>query len=148
MGSDWKRVNFDATILLLAYVIGRVFLVTSCILIGKDPDAGKDWRQKEKGTTEDEMVGWVETSPPISHQTAVPKAQMTKTSNFDSWNRMKYRCPFSREPHLHSPLNCVWAIANWKNRKRYPWCILTWKLWPRPFTRQERLCCDLKGDPA
>ena len=27
-------------------------------LIWKDPDAGKDWRQEEKGTTEDEMVGW------------------------------------------------------------------------------------------
>ena len=27
-------------------------------LIGKDPDAGKDWRQAEKGTTEDEVVGW------------------------------------------------------------------------------------------
>ena len=27
-------------------------------LIGKDLDAGKDWRQEEKGTTEDEMVGW------------------------------------------------------------------------------------------
>ena len=27
-------------------------------LIGKDPDAGKDWRQEEKGTREDEMVGW------------------------------------------------------------------------------------------
>ena len=27
-------------------------------LTGKDPDAGKDWRQKEKGMTEDEMVGW------------------------------------------------------------------------------------------
>ena len=27
-------------------------------LIGKDPDAGKDWRQEEKGTTEDAMVGW------------------------------------------------------------------------------------------
>ena len=26
-------------------------------LIGKDPDAGKDWKQEEKGTTEDEMVG-------------------------------------------------------------------------------------------
>ena len=24
----------------------------------KDPDAGKDWRQEEKGTTEDKMVGW------------------------------------------------------------------------------------------
>ena len=27
-------------------------------LIGKDPDAGKDWRQEEKGMTEDVMVGW------------------------------------------------------------------------------------------
>ena len=27
-------------------------------LIGNDPDAGKDWRQEEKGMTEDEMVGW------------------------------------------------------------------------------------------
>ena len=28
-------------------------------LIGKDPDAGKDWRREEKGMTEDEMVGWL-----------------------------------------------------------------------------------------
>ena len=28
------------------------------LLTGKDPDAGKDQRQEEKGTTEDEMVGW------------------------------------------------------------------------------------------
>ena len=27
-------------------------------LIGKDPDAGRDWRREEKGTTEDEMAGW------------------------------------------------------------------------------------------
>ena len=27
-------------------------------LTRKDTDAGKDWRQEEKGTTEDEMVGW------------------------------------------------------------------------------------------
>ena len=27
-------------------------------LTGKDPDAGKDWRQEEKGATEDEMVRW------------------------------------------------------------------------------------------
>ena len=27
-------------------------------LIWKDPDAGKDWRQEEKGETEDKMVGW------------------------------------------------------------------------------------------
>ena len=27
-------------------------------LIGKDPDAGKDWRQEEKGTTDEGLVGW------------------------------------------------------------------------------------------
>ena len=27
-------------------------------LTRKDPDAGKDWRQEEKGMTEDEMVAW------------------------------------------------------------------------------------------
>ena len=27
-------------------------------LTGKHPDAGKDWGQEEKGTTEDEMIGW------------------------------------------------------------------------------------------
>ena len=27
-------------------------------LIGKDPDAGKDWGQEEKGATKDGMVGW------------------------------------------------------------------------------------------
>ena len=35
-------------------------LATCCkeLTIGKNPDAGKDWRQKEKGMTEDELVGW------------------------------------------------------------------------------------------
>ena len=27
-------------------------------LIGKDSDAGRDWEQEEKGTTEDEVAGW------------------------------------------------------------------------------------------
>ena len=29
----------------------------SCCLIGKDSNAGRDWEQEEKGTTEDEMAG-------------------------------------------------------------------------------------------
>ena len=28
------------------------------LLSGKDPDAGRDWGQEEKGMTEDEMAGW------------------------------------------------------------------------------------------
>ena len=39
-------------------------------LIGKDPDAGKDWRYKEKGMTEDEMVGW-------HHQCSEPELGQT-----------------------------------------------------------------------
>ena len=31
---------------------------TKSCLIGKDPDAGRDWGQEEKGVTEDEMAGW------------------------------------------------------------------------------------------
>jgi len=35
-------------------------------LIGKDPDAGKDWRWEVKGTTEDEMVGCITDSMDMS----------------------------------------------------------------------------------
>ena len=34
--------------------------------IGKYPDAGQDWKQEEKGTTEDEMVGWHKPSMSLS----------------------------------------------------------------------------------
>ena len=35
-------------------------MATSCeeLTIGEDFDAGRDWGQEEKGTTEDEMAGW------------------------------------------------------------------------------------------
>ena len=35
-------------------------------LIGKDSDAGRDWGQEEKGTTEDEMAGWHHYSMDVS----------------------------------------------------------------------------------
>ena len=44
------RTVAEAPIMWLPYV--------KCWLIGKDPDAGKDWRQEEKGTAEGEMAGW------------------------------------------------------------------------------------------
>ena len=31
---------------------------SKCWLVGKDPDAGRDWGQEEKGMTEDEIAGW------------------------------------------------------------------------------------------
>ena len=45
----WKTdAEAEAPILWLPYVKRQ--------LVGKDPDAGKDWRQKEKGAAEEEMV--------------------------------------------------------------------------------------------
>ena len=43
-------------------------MATSCeeLTIGKDPDAGKDRKQEEKGTTEDKMVGWHHDSTDMS----------------------------------------------------------------------------------
>ena len=35
-------------------------------LTGKDSDAGRDWGQEEKGTTEDEMAGWHHESKDVS----------------------------------------------------------------------------------
>ena len=37
-----------------------------CWLIGKDSDAGRDWGQEEKGTTENEMAGWHTDSMDVS----------------------------------------------------------------------------------
>ena len=46
------RTDAAAETLILWPPNGRNYLT------GKDPDTGKDWRREEKGTTEDEMVGW------------------------------------------------------------------------------------------
>ena len=39
-------------------VHSKAFPDAKSSLIGKDSDAGRDWGQEEKGTTEDEMAGW------------------------------------------------------------------------------------------
>ena len=47
------RTDFEAETLILWPPHVKVVW-----LIRKDPVAGRDWGQEEKGTTEDEMVGW------------------------------------------------------------------------------------------
>ena len=46
------RTDAEAEASVLSQPDGKIWLIR------KDPDAGKDWRQEEKETTEDEMVGW------------------------------------------------------------------------------------------
>ena len=70
-------------------------------LIGKDPDAGKDWRREEKGTTEDEMVEW-------QHQLNGHEFEQTLEVRDGQWNLV---C-CSSWGHKGSE----WL--NWKNSKR------------------------------
>ena len=98
-------------------------------LIGKDPDAGKDWRW-EKGTTEDEMVGWnhwldghefeqackicwlyLEIYPESSHFSLRPqwfsRYQTTAVSKLayysSSWWFPLFSCPFYQPHHSGIP---------------------------------------------
>ena len=50
----WQRVRHDWA----TELNWKTWKSLSSWLIGRDPDAGKDWRQEEKGMTEDEIVVW------------------------------------------------------------------------------------------
>ena len=59
--SIWKEINPEYSLegLMLKLKLPIVWPPhAKSWLTGKDPDAGKDWRQKEKEAAEDELVGW------------------------------------------------------------------------------------------
>ena len=51
------RTDAEAEAPILWHFVIWFFDVKNC-LTEKDPDAGRDWGQKEKGMAEDEMAGW------------------------------------------------------------------------------------------
>ena len=53
-----KKINPEYSLEGLMLKLQAGHLMWRADIFGKDADAGKDWRQEEKGTTEDEMVGW------------------------------------------------------------------------------------------
>ena len=76
-------------------------------LIGKDPDAGKDWRQ-EKGLTEDEMAGWHQWLDGHEFEQA-----WKLVMNREAWCAAVHRVTKSR--------TCLsdWTELNWKWRKKH-----------------------------
>ena len=52
------RTDAEAETSILWLPDAKNWLTRLIRVTGKDPDAGKDWRQEEKGMTEDEIVGW------------------------------------------------------------------------------------------
>ena len=59
--NDGQKVQtFCFKIKISTMMYNMIKIINSVVswLIGKDSDAGRDWGQEEKGTTEDEMAGW------------------------------------------------------------------------------------------
>ena len=89
-------------------------------LIGKSPDAGKDWRWEEKGMTEDEMVGWhhwlngheFEQAPVVGDgQGSLARCSpwVTKSQTWLSdWTKLVTGC------RLHFCLKEGWTWKNWR----------------------------------
>ena len=94
-------------------------------LIRKDPDAGKDWRQEEKETTEDEMVGW-------HHRLNRHEFEQTQE---DSKGQGSLVCC---SPWGHKELDTTeWLNKNdmewWKDSssmKHFPFVLKNFCLWP------------------
>ena len=58
-GCSLERLMLKLKLQYSAHLMRRADSLEKTLLIGKDPDAGRDWGQEEKGTTEDEMAGWL-----------------------------------------------------------------------------------------
>ena len=76
-------------------------------LTGKDPDAGEDWRQEEKGTTEDEMVGW-------HHQ--LDGYEFEQALEFGDGQRSLEWCSLWGRKELDMTERLNWSIENSKHQ--------------------------------
>ena len=93
-------------------------------LIWKDPDAGKDWRWEEKGTTEDEMVGWhhwlnrheAEWTPGVGDgQGGLACCNSWGRKELDTTERLNWTDIYNLFIYwLHWDLSCsMWDLVSW-----------------------------------
>ena len=71
---------------------------------GKDPDAGRDWRQKEKGVAEDEMVGWYHWLSRHEFEQTLGDSGGQRSLEFMGLQRVRYDLVTEQQP----PSSCWW----------------------------------------
>ena len=119
-------------------------------LIGRDPDAGKDWRQEEKGMTEDEMVGWhhrlnghkFEQAPGVSDgQGDLAFCSLWGCKESDMTERLNW--PDLTWKFLAKTWQDAWGLLL-RNRQvcaRRDKSQYKWKLWCHLVPQADRYCC-------
>ena len=86
----------------------------------KDPDAGKDWRQGEKGTTEDEMFGWHHWLNGHEFEQALGDGEGQGSL---------VCCPWSCKERLNTVLMCVCSVVSdslWPHRLQPTGLLCPW----------------------
>ena len=127
-------------------------------LIGKkkkNPDAGKDWRQEEKGTIEDEMVGWHHWLHGYEFEQAVGVGDgqgslaccspwgCKKSDTTEQLNKLIYIYTHTyihtyicskENPYLWNAFSFYWHSRTWLLllASRTLWCLASWKMLPKP----------------
>ena len=90
-------------------------------LYGKDPDAGKDWEQEEKGTTEDEMVGW--------HHRLYGYEFEQAPGVGDQQGSLECCCPWGgKESDMIERLNWTEKMLEWITALSFSSVLFLWKI--------------------
>ena len=96
-------------------------------VLGKDPDAGKDWRQKEKGMTEDEMVGCITDLMDMDLSKLQELAMHREAWGLKELNATELNWNYS-QAHNHSvaDLGSKPKLSDFKDRTLAPkvWCFI------------------------
>ena len=88
-------------------------------LIGNDPDAGKDWDQEEKGTTENEMVGWHQQHN--GHAASAAVAAKSLQSCPTLCDPIDGRPPGSPDPGILQARTLEWVVISFSNAWKWKW---------------------------
>ena len=88
-------------------------------LIGKDPDAGKEWRQEEKGMTEDEIVRWHQWLNGHESEQALGIGDVQGSLQSMALQRIRHDSETELMKEIKDEI---------KNRSRYIFCSWTWRI--------------------
>ena len=89
-------------------------------LISKNPDSGKDWRQEERGTTEEEMVGWYRWLNGHEFEPALGNGEQGSLACCSPWGHKELDTIERMNNNNNTGLKLIFFLTHWKlNLNKY-----------------------------